>query len=112
MIAPIKPVSTITSTQINLFPALNIKSSGTLTTSTDGPDPEGEGRDTDGEEDQYEESVPHGRPPDEDVLVTLYPNRVGEERSYPTERERAVKASLLGVVLGLALALFARRRNA
>jgi hypothetical protein len=46
------------------------------------------------------------------VLVTLYPNRVGEERSYPTERERAVKASLLGVVLGLALALFARRRNA
>jgi len=78
----------------------------------DGPDPEGEGRDTDGEEDQYEESVPHGRPPDEDVLVTLYPTGVGEERSYPTERERAVKASLLGVVLGLALALFARRRNA
>jgi hypothetical protein len=36
---------------------------------------------------------------------------VGEGRSYPTERERAVKASLLGAVLGLVLALFARRQR-
>jgi hypothetical protein len=35
---------------------------------------------------------------------------VGEAGSYPRERERAVKASLLGAVLGLLLALLARRK--
>jgi hypothetical protein len=34
-----------------------------------------------------------------------------EGRSYESEQRRAVKASLLGVVLGVALALLARRRN-
>jgi hypothetical protein len=34
-----------------------------------------------------------------------------ERHSYGTEKQRAVKASLLGVVLGLMLVLFARRRR-
>jgi hypothetical protein len=36
---------------------------------------------------------------------------VGEGRSYPTEQERAIKATLLGAVLGLVLAVFAGRRR-
>jgi hypothetical protein len=40
-----------------------------------------------------------------------YPTGVGEGRSYPTERERAITASLLGAVLGLVLAVFAGRRR-
>jgi hypothetical protein len=34
-----------------------------------------------------------------------------KERSYPSEPERALKASLLGVALGLLLAVLARRRS-
>ncbi len=41
--APTTPVSTITSTHTSLFPALNIESSGTLTTSTSAQNPDDEG---------------------------------------------------------------------
>jgi MYXO-CTERM domain-containing protein len=34
-----------------------------------------------------------------------------ERHSHRSEQQRAVKASLLGAVLGLILALFARRRR-
>jgi hypothetical protein len=34
-----------------------------------------------------------------------------ESRSYPTERERAVQAALLGALLGALLALLARTRR-
>jgi hypothetical protein len=44
-------------------------------------------------------------------VPTNYPTDVGEERSFPTERERAIMASLLGAVLGLVLAVFAGRRR-
>jgi hypothetical protein len=37
---------------------------------------------------------------------------VGERRSYPTEPERAIRASLLGALLGLVLAMLARARRA
>jgi hypothetical protein len=77
----------------------------------DGPDPEGEGRDTDGEEDEYEESVPCHVDLPTRVCSDAYPTGVGEGGSYPSERERAVRASLLGTALGLILALFARRRK-
>jgi hypothetical protein len=45
------------------------------------------------------------------VSSDAYPIGVGGGRSYPSERERAVRASLLGAALGLILALFARRRK-
>jgi hypothetical protein len=34
-----------------------------------------------------------------------------EQRPYRTERGRAVRASILGAVLGLVLAMFARRKT-
>jgi hypothetical protein len=34
-----------------------------------------------------------------------------EQRPYRTERERAVRASILGAFLGLMLAMFARQRR-
>jgi hypothetical protein len=36
---------------------------------------------------------------------------VDERRLYPSERERAVRASILGAILGLMLAMFARQRR-
>lgn len=107
MIAPITWANTMISTQISLFPALNIESSGTLTTSTraqiqtTSAPMEGSGKGT------RSPSPSAFVPPRSDLGRSL----VGMEelRAYPTEGERALKASLVGAILGLVLATLARR---
>jgi hypothetical protein len=110
--APITPVITITSTHTSLLPALNMESSGTLTTSTRA------------QTQKMKAAIPRMRMmamtgPSDDTIDLLRRSvsqgdslpAMPESHWYPTERERAVRATLLGSALGLLLLLLARGRQ-
>jgi hypothetical protein len=111
-IAPTTPVSTITSSQTSLLLALNDRIVRDLDHIDEGAQPQ-----TMKAASARTRMMMMTDPSDDTIDLTRGASREGvakamdEQRPYRTERERAVRASILGAFLGLMLAMFARQRR-